>query len=101
MSDISGIARSGLAAAQSSLSAAASNIANRGSTGYRRLEVTDREQAGGGVVAGVRRAASEQTGDGLITDLVGSIEARQSFEANLKVLKTQDALIGSLLDVRA
>jgi flagellar basal body rod protein FlgC len=101
MSDISAIARSGLAAAQTRLGAAASNIANRDSEGYRRMSVDSREAAGGGVIASVRRESEPSGSDGLVTDLVDAMEARQGFAANLKVLKTQDSLIGSLLDVRA
>jgi len=101
MSDISGIARSGLAAAQTRLSAAANNIANRESTDYRRLSVEQREAVGGGTVAEVQRDEAVQSGDGLVTDLVDAMVAKQDFAANLKVLKTQDSLIGSLLDVRA
>ena len=91
MSDIASIARSGMAAAQTRLTAAASNIANRDS----------REQLGGGVSAALVRDAEPQSGDGLGTDLVYALEARQAFQANLKVLKTQDQLLGSLLDTRA
>lgn len=101
MSDISGIARSGLAAAQARLTASASNIANRDSSGFRRFEVESREQLGGGVSAELRRASEVQQGDGLTTDLVNSLEARQSFAANLKMLKTHNDLLGSLLDIRA
>jgi flagellar hook-associated protein FlgK len=97
MSDISAIARSGLAAAQTRLG----NIANRDSEGYRRMSVDSREAAGGGVIASVRRESEPSGSDGLVTDLVDAMEARQGFAANLKVLKTQDSLIGSLLDVRA
>jgi flagellar basal body rod protein FlgG len=101
MADISSIARSGLAAAQTRLTAAASNIANRESTGFRRFEVDAREALGGGVDARLQRAAEPAQGDALATDLVYAIEARQAFQANLKVLKVEDSLLGSLLDERA
>ncbi|ODU45231.1 flagellar basal body protein [uncultured Aquimonas sp.] len=101
MSDIASIARSGMAAAQTRLTAAASNIANRDSADFRRFQVDSREQLGGGVSAALVRDAEPQSGDGLGTDLVYALEARQAFQANLKVLKTQDQLLGSLLDTRA
>ena len=101
MSDIANIARSGMAAAQTRLTAAASNIANRESTDFRRFQVDSREQVGGGVSARLVRDPEPQAGDGLITVLVYSIGARQAFAANVKVLKTQDELLGSLLDTRA
>ncbi|MBE5315265.1 MAG: flagellar basal body rod protein [Xanthomonadales bacterium] len=101
MSDIASIARSGMAAAQTRLTAAASNIANRESTDFRRFQVDSREQPGGGVSARLLRDAEPQSGDGLSTDLVYSIEARQAFAANVKVLKAQDELLGGLLDTRA
>lgn len=101
MSDIASIARSGMAAAQTRLTAAASNIANRDSTDFRRFQVDSRERFGGGVDARLVRDARPQSDDGLTTDLVHAIEARQAFEANLKVLKAQDDLLGTLLDTRA
>jgi flagellar basal body rod protein FlgC len=101
MSDIANIARSGLAAAQTRLTAAASNIANRDSAEFRRFQVDSREQLGGGVSATLVREPEAQTADGLTTDLVYAIEARQAFAANVNVLKTQDELLGSLLDTRA
>jgi flagellar basal body rod protein FlgC len=101
MSDIGSIARSGMVAAQTRLAAAASNIANRDSTDFRRFQVDSREQSGGGVSAALVREPEAQAGDGLTTDLVYAIEARQAFAANVQMLKTQDALLGSLLDTRA
>lgn len=101
MNDIAHIARSGMAAAQARLTASASNIANRGSTDFRRFQVDSREMVGGGVSAQLTREPEVQNGDGLTTDLVYALEAKQAFEANVKVLKTHDALLGSLLDTRA
>lgn len=101
MADISSIARSGIAAAQLRLTAAASNIANRETEGFRRFDVAQGEQVDGGVRARLVRETEPQVGDGLVKDLVYSIEARQGVAANLKVLKAQDSLIGSLLDRRA
>lgn len=101
MADISSIARSGIAASQLRLTAAASNIANRETEGFRRFDVAQSEQSGGGVSARLVREPEPQAGDGLVKDLVYSLEARQGVAANLKVLKTQDSLLGSLLDRRA
>lgn len=101
MNAIPGIARSGLAAAQLQLTAAASNIANRDTAGFRRFAVESREQVGGGVDARLVRDSAPQAGDGLAGDLVYALEARLAFQANLKVLKTEAGLIGSLLDERA
>ena len=101
MSDISSIARSGIAASQLRLTAAASNIANRETDGFRRFDVAQSEQASGGVQAALVREPEPQVGDGLAKDLVYALEARQGVAANLKVLKTQDSLLGSLLDRRA
>jgi flagellar basal body rod protein FlgC len=101
MADISSIARSGIAASQLRLTAAASNIANRDTEGFRRFDVAQSEQVDGGVRAGLVREPEPQSGDGLVKDLVYSLEARQGVAANLKVLKAQDSLLGSLLDRRA
>jgi len=70
------IARTGLAAATQRLDRAAGRMAN---------------------------AAAEPSGDAanLAEDIVGEIQAGYDFDANLGVIRTADAMLGSLLDVVA
>jgi flagellar basal body rod protein FlgC len=78
MNSISSISPSGMNAAQTSMSASAFNIANRGVDGFRRELVqksTDR-----------------------VSDIVGLLHAKNSFLANLAVFKTSVKMTGTLLD---
>lgn len=93
------ISRSGMAAAQRSLDASAQNIANQGVAGFRRQQVDLRSVDGGGVDAGVTTA--DRPGDDLVADMVQQKVALYAFKANARVLKTQDEVLGSLLDTTA
>ncbi|GIX35103.1 MAG: hypothetical protein KatS3mg126_0882 [Lysobacteraceae bacterium] len=99
MSSIASIALSGLAVAQQRLSAAAHNIANAATPDYQRVRV---ESVAGpsGVHAVVRREA--EAAPGLhIEDALEAKAAAQAFRANLLVLRAEDRMLGSLLDVLA
>lgn len=99
MSSISAIAQSGLQAALQRQSSSANNIANQNTEGFRRELVSQQEQSGGGTQTSVTRAS--QAGSQLPEDMVAQMASSYSFQANLKTLKTQDQMMGSLLDVRA
>ncbi|HEV7914120.1 MAG TPA: flagellar basal body protein, partial [Albitalea sp.] len=81
------------------LDAAANNVSNAQTTGYRRQFVLQEEQAGGGVAVSVGRSGFES--ENLADDIVQQMVASYSFKANLRVIRTQDELLGSLLDVTA
>jgi flagellar hook-associated protein FlgK len=99
MSSINTIALSGMNAAQMALDASASNVANASTPGYKRLEVVNTPQSGGGVTATVR--ASDQEGASLEADAVSQLQAKNAFLANLAVFKTSNKLAGALLDKEA
>lgn len=99
MSSISSIALSGMNAAQQQLNAAANNVANASTPGYRRQEVNQRAQAGGGVTAEIQRANAE--GAALEADMVAQLQAKNAYLANLSVFKTADRMAGALLDKTA
>lgn len=99
MSSISAIAQSGMQAALQRQSASANNIANQNTEGFKRELVSQQAQSGGGTQTSVTRA--DQTGNQLPQDMVNQIASSYSFQASLKTLKTQDQMMGSLLDVRA
>lgn len=115
MSSLTSIAQSGLQAAQARLGAAASNVANAQTLGYRRQTVEAQAvgaptgrmggAAGAGTAAGqgvaVRTGQASQPGSNLVQDVVAQVSARQAFVANLGVLKTSSDTLGSLLSVRA
>jgi len=99
MNSISSIAMSGLSAASLRLDASANNIANVQTPGHRRDMVIQEAQDGGGVAT--RIARSPQPGSDLAGDMVEQMSAAYAFKANLRVIQTQDAMMGTLLDARA
>ena len=99
MNALSSIALSGLGAAQLRLGASAHNIANAQTPGFRRQLVTQQSMPEGGVSATLTQATI--AGDALAADLVGQMSARYQFIANLRVIQTQDKLLGTLVDDRA
>ena len=96
MSRLSAISLSGMNAAQTALDAAAHNIANLSTVGFRREQVTQSAAADGGVTASLSQSAHE--GAALETDVVGQLVAKNQFLANLAVFKTKDKMVGALLD---
>jgi flagellar hook protein FlgE len=99
MSPIASIALSGMNAASTQLATAAHNIANAQTPGFRRQLVQQTAQPEGGVVVSIGRAA--EAGDALAEDVVAQMSVTYAFKANVLTLKTQDRMLGSLLDVTA
>lgn len=100
MSSIGSIASSGLRAAQLQMDTSAHNVANMNTPGFRRQTVElQSEPDQGGVRAGVGRA--EREGASLEADAVDQISATYSFAANLQVLRTEDRMMGALLNEKA
>jgi len=99
MTPLASIAQSGLQAAQARLGASAHNIANGQTEGFKRQTVQATAQPQGGVRVTLSRAATE--GADMTQDVVDQLSAKQSFAANLAVLKTADQVMGSLLDTKA
>jgi flagellar hook-associated protein FlgK len=86
MSSISSIALSGMNAAQTTLNSSAHNIANMNTSGFRRQEVVQSAQAGGGVATTLTTASA--AGASLESDVVAQLQAKNSFLASLAVFKT-------------
>jgi flagellar hook protein FlgE len=99
MSSISSIALSGMNAAQSTLNSSAHNIANLNTSGFRRQEVAQSAESGGGVSTTLTSAP--ELGSSLETDVVAQLQAKNSFLANLAVFKTSDKMAGALLNLKA
>ena len=91
---ISSIGASGMQAAQMRLDASANNVANANTPNYRRQVVSQEAAAD---AAGVRATMQrEQT-----AEAVEQMAATYAFKANLQTVRTQDQMMGSLLDVKA
>lgn len=99
MNSLSSIALSGLHATQRRLGAAAHNIANAQTPGFQRQLVVQQAEALSGVRTQLATAPVE--GDALADDIVAQMSAALEFKANLRVLKTHDQLLGTLLDEEA
>ena len=99
MSSIASIALSGLNAASSQLAAAAHNIANAQTPGFRRQLAQQTAQPDGGVVVSISQAT--EAGEALAEDVVAQMSATYAFKANVLTLKTQDHMLGGLLDLSA
>jgi flagellar hook protein FlgE len=99
MNALASIALSGLNAAQLRLSSSAHNIANAQTPGFHRLLVAQQSAADGGVAASV--VSSPVEGAALADDLVEQMSASLQFKANLRLLRTEHQLLGTLLDERA
>jgi flagellar hook-associated protein FlgK len=99
MNALSSIALSGLHAAQTRIGSSAHNIANAVTPGFRRQVVAQQTVPNGGVATTTARAP--EAGDALAEDLVALKLAQHLFTANLKVLRTQDQMLGTLLDETA
>ncbi len=100
MASLSSIASSGLQAAQLRLDVSAHNVANMNTPGFRRQAVT---QEAVPESAGVRASVQSegQEGVALEQEVVEQMSATYAFKANLQTIKTQDAMMGSLLDIKA
>jgi len=87
-------------AAQLNLQASAHNIANLSTEGFRREEVVQSEAANGaGVEASLTQASAP--GNAMETDLVGLLQGKNAFLANLAVFRASDRMHGALLDIAA
>ena len=93
------LALSGMNAAQAGLRTSAHNIANLNTDGFRRQQVVQDEAQSGGVITTLAQA--EDVGPAMETDIVGLLQSKNAFLANLAVFRTSDRLLGSLFDTNA
>ena len=122
------IAASGMAAAMTSLTASASNVANANSSGpapgftpvnapspasvYQPAVVIETSMAGGGVSATITRSSPNPTapfanGQGMVAvpnvdfaaEAVNQLSARVAFQANLKVFQAANRNLDTLLNI--
>lgn len=99
MSAISSIAISGMNAATTQLGVAAHNVANAVTPAFRRQQVVQHSQPGGGVSTQITRAT--EPGSNLAADLVQQKVALYSFKANLRTVQVEHEMLGSLVDLKA
>jgi flagellar hook protein FlgE len=98
---ISSIGASGMQAAQMRLDASANNVANANTPNYRRQVVAQEAAADAAGVRATVQRQKEAENVALEKEAVEQIAATYAFKANLQVVKAQDQMMGSLLDVKA
>jgi flagellar hook protein FlgE len=91
------ISLSGMKAAQTSLGAYAHNLANLSTPGFHRDQAMQVSVPSGGVTTSLSLAS--HAGHAMESDIVGQLEAKNLFLANLAMFKTSDQVLGSLLDI--
>jgi flagellar basal-body rod protein FlgC len=109
MSGIFSIALSGMQAAQAQLAVGANNIANANTPGFKASRVDLVELSGGGVaVAGTQvdqtpgaigPDGTQASNVDLASEMVGLIQDKTLYNANAMVVRTEDKMMGSLLDM--
>jgi flagellar hook protein FlgE len=99
MNTITSIALSGMNAATTRLGVSAHNIANIETAAFRRQQVVQETQAGGGVATSVTRA--DAISSDLAADAVQQMTALYTFKANLRTVQVEHDMLGSLLDLKA
>ncbi|GAA6142597.1 flagellar basal body protein [Hydrogenophaga sp. 5NK40-0174] len=98
------IGLSGMQAAQTRLNVTAHNVANVQTEGFQRQRVEQTANAEtGGVTARVTQpeSATGQNVDALVEDMVEQKMAKNTYLANLQTVKTEQEMMGNLLDIQA
>lgn len=99
MNAVSSIGRSGMTAALQQLDSSAHNIANSQTSNFKREVVSQRELPNGGVATTVEQTRT--IGHDLAADIVQQISSTYSFQANLHTLRTQQDMMGTLVNLQA
>ena len=99
MNSLSSISSSGMHAAQAQLSVSANNIANSMTPGYQRQDVVQQADPAGGVSVSTVRSSGEQ--EALVQDVVQQLQAKNAFLANLAVFRSNDQMMGLLVNLHA
>lgn len=99
LNSVHSIALSGMQSAVQRLGSAAHNVANWRTEGFRRELASTTSQAGGGVTVNVQPASVP--GESLAEDMVAQRVALYEFKSNMQVFKTQQDMLGTLLDLQA
>ena len=108
-------ALSALSAFQKKMDVTSNNVANVNTDGFKKSRVTMQEAANGGVTTSIQRidtpgivretisgdgiAAVESSNVDLAEELPEMITTEAAYSANTKTVKTQDEMLGSLLDI--
>jgi flagellar hook protein FlgE len=113
MNSLSSVALSGMSFASARVARSAQNVAHVNTDGFQAEREVAREQAGGGVTSvtqptyapapSYQRDGAEVIGSNtdLISETVEQLGAVQQFKASIALLRTQDEMTRTLLDIKA
>lgn len=111
-----GAGLSGLQAYQRALDSTSHNIANANTSGFQAQQVNFQEGSTGGVIVNISsdgshmaRASGAETNStetqasstDLATELVNSLKYKTGFDLSAKIVKTADAVLGTLIDIKS
>lgn len=100
--DVSSITRSALTAATQSLAVNANNVANAQTPDYASKRADLQDQATGGVqVAAVRERGTPPGEVDYATELTEAGNAKTLAAAQKQVIRTQEEMLGAVMDMRA
>jgi flagellar basal-body rod protein FlgC len=91
---------SGMNAAQTRLDVAGHNIANLSTHNFTRQEVRQSDSVNGGVSVSLT-SSSAGAGNNLEADMVEQLQSKSLYQANLSVLKANNDMMGTLIDIKA
>lgn len=103
--DTYSVGLSGLNAASLGMGVTANNVANANSDGYKAKRLDLEESREGGVQESRLAESQEPTVPGgsnvdYATEMTNMMTQSGSYAANLQVMKTQDEMLGQLMDMR-
>lgn len=103
MDSLAAISLSGMSAAQTQLSVSAHNVANGMTEGFHRQSVELQASANGGVTAMVITdpQAQQDAMQNLVQDVVQQLQAKNAFLANLQVFRSNNQVLGTLVNLQA
>lgn len=93
------ISESGIRAATVQQLAAASNLANMETPGYRRFQSVQRALSAGGVEVSLRE--ERVSGENVVEDMVGMMGAVYALKANVLSVRVADHMVGTALRLLA
>lgn len=97
---------SGLQAYSSALGSSAHNVANANTAGFVPQQLDFQEQANGGITThiGTENSNASSQGDSgtdLASEIVQSIQFQFGFDVSAKIVKTNDEILGALINIKA
>lgn len=101
MNVTSSTALTGMSAAQSKLNASAHNIANLSTQGFTRQEVVQSTAVSGSGTQTSLRSSPAGVGNNLEADLIQQLQSALTYQANVSVLKTNNQVMGTLINIKA